>query len=550
MEQLPDEVILDESNVLSGEIRRIGKKRCIGSEYFSSMKKNKHRVAQYIFDTGETDTYEELLQRCVRTALHLQQRNLNPDDVVCLSSYNHRDSCVPFIASTFLGLKVASLDPSFTSTDAAYLLKMVKPKIMFIVPEIIGIISRALEEAALETELVIYGDDVDKSIHTAFTDFLEHHQDEEAFTPVEIDDICETAVIFFSSGTTGLPKGICVNHKALYSQGCLIHRYGLLHKDSVFLSFPTLYWISTVFHMTSIILVGCARLIVKKFDADQIWYQIDKYKVTYAFLAPFHAYQMIAVGRPDNIDTSSLSVVITGGAIFYADKIFELRELLPGTFICQAFGLTEVGGVALAFNIVRTRDRLLLYNNPSSCGRPMPGFLYKVVNLENERTCRANEKGELRIYSEFLLNGYYRQDSSEVFDGDGWLCTGDIVYYDEDACFYIVGRIKEMLKYQSWHVPPAVLEDVIQEHPAVKQVVVVGIPHQTDGEHPLALVVLKDQYKNTDPSRDIEHFVAKRVNDTHKLRGGVKFVESFPLTPSGKIKRAYMKEMVLNGEIQ
>lgn len=145
------------------------------------------------------------------------------------------------------------------------------------------------------------------------------------------------------------------------------------------------------------------------------------------------------------------------------------------------------------------------------------------------------------------MNGYHNKDSSEAFK-DGWLKTGDIVYYDTDYCFYVVDRIKEMLKYKSWHIAPAMLENIINSHPAVKFSVVIGIPHEEDGDHPMAVVVLNNPQLETS-AEDIETFLAEKVEDRQRLRAGVKFVQEIPLTPSGKIKRQELKQMVFSGKI-
>jgi 4-coumarate--CoA ligase len=146
------------------------------------------------------------------------------------------------------------------------------------------------------------------------------------------------------------------------------------------------------------------------------------------------------------------------------------------------------------------------------------------------------------------MNGYFNLDSSDSFDRNGWLKTGDIVYYDQDRCFYVVDRIKEMLKYKSWHVAPAMLENILHNHAAIKKAVVIGIPDEEDGDHPMAVVILNNPHENI-TAEEIEAYVAERVQDRQRLRAGVKFVDAVPITPSGKVKRRDLKNMVLAGEI-
>ncbi|KAJ3616716.1 hypothetical protein MTP99_014111 [Tenebrio molitor] len=193
-------------------------------------------------------------------------------------------------------------------------------------------------------------------------------------------------------------------------------------------------------------------------------------------------------------------------------------------------------------------DTLSLHYKPSSCGRPINGIWYKIVDPETEEILGPNQQGELRVKTRFVMNGYFNLDSSDSFDRNGWLKTGDIVYYDQDRCFYVVDRIKEMLKYKSWHVAPAMLENILHNHAAIKKAVVIGIPDEEDGDHPMAVVILNNPHENI-TAEEIEAYVAERVQDRQRLRAGVKFVDAVPITPSGKVKRRDLKNMVLAGEI-
>ncbi|XP_050517592.1 uncharacterized protein LOC126892162 isoform X2 [Diabrotica virgifera virgifera] len=419
--------------------------RGLGNYLFNRMKKHRHHIAQYIADTDEEQTYAELLQRCVRTACHLSTRSLTKDDVVVLCSYNHKESSVPFIASLFLNVPVASMDPTLSLMESAYLLKDVRPKIIFVVPEGLELMETSVKQAGLDTEIVVYGS---SDTHTEFSSFLEPHENEEKFAPTEADSLKDTAVIMFSSGTTGLPKGIILNHLGLLGQALLLPICGSI--GTIYLTYSTLYWISAVLYQLAGIIIGGAKVTVQKMDPHETWKLIDKYKVVDVFT----------------------------GAI-----------------------------------------------------------------------CGPNEEGELRIKSEFLMSGYHNHDTSDSFDSEGWMKTGDIVTYDEDGCFYIKDRIKEMIKYKGFQIAPAMLEQLIMTHSSVAQVVIIGIPHDADGDHPMAVIVPKESSTASINEEDIIKFVDERVSDTMRLRAGVKFVSSIPMTPSGKIRRRDVKKMVLDGNL-
>lgn len=225
------------------------------------------------------------------------------------------------------------------------------------------------------------------------------------------------------------------------------------------------------------------------------------------------------------------------------EYFIQLRNLLPKAHIIAIYGLTEIGPVT-RFNINNQRDRELSLTKNSSIGRPIRGMSYKVIDIKTGKTLGMNKLGELRVKSKSIMNGYYKRDSSFAFDTDGWLKTGDIVYFDEDFCFYFTDRIKDLLIYRDQQISPASIENIILAHPAVKDAIVLGTHHEDDGDLPTALVVLNDDVNIS--SDDILKYVHQHVDDSKKLRGGVKIVEKIYYTPTKKIKRNYMKQMYLS----
>lgn len=166
-------------------------------------------------ETESQDTYESLLSRCIRTSLKMKSDGLTENDIVCLCTYNHCDSFVPFIAASFLSIKIASLDPTLSVADVSYLLNQVKPAIIFFVPESVELIEQSLQETDfLKPKLVVFGE---TDTYEPFSNYLVQNSDEAHFKPVHTKAE-DTAVIFFSSGTTGFPKGICQNSYALLAQ--------------------------------------------------------------------------------------------------------------------------------------------------------------------------------------------------------------------------------------------------------------------------------------------------------------------------------------------
>ncbi|XP_044744932.1 malformin synthetase mlfA-like [Coccinella septempunctata] len=510
------------------------------------MKRFSGRVAQYIVETDEEQTFSDLLHDCIRVAINLRADDFSEDDILGISCSNRKETCIPYIAALFIGIKVIAFDTSLSVEDRVHLLHEVTPKIIFVETEILSSVRESIDRAQVDTKIVVIGDEAGD--YCPFEEYLEASDDEIcSFEPVKLKSNRETAAILFSSGTTGLPKGICLSHYGILSQALLLVLSGTFGTVStpVALTFSQLYWISAIVFLIGSTVSGTSRVIMSTFYPDELWTMIGKYRITVAFLSPFQCLDLSKSTRPEGVDTSSLHVLATGGGPISENLVHSLRDILPGTFVLQLYGQTEVCGASTMFQTRRIDDQLLLHYKPKSVGRPMPGFWLKVVNTDSGEIVGPNEHGELRIKSDFLMNGYYKRDCSEAFDENGWFRSGDVAYYDEFDCFYIIDRIKEMLKFRGWHVQPALLENILMLHPAVKRAVVVGIPNDEDGDHPLGLVVLNEDYSDVDP-KALELFVEERVQDRQRLRAGVKIIDTVPITNTGKIKRLLLRNAVIN----
>ncbi|CAH1974632.1 unnamed protein product [Acanthoscelides obtectus] len=311
-----------------------------------------------------------------------------------------------------------------------------------------------------------------------------------------------------------------------------------------FLNYGSMYWGSAVQGLFLSIVIGMCRLVCSNFDALQFWELVDKYKVSGTLLTPFQITQLVKTGKPEHAHPQCLLRIITGGSSLANTYFFALQDMLPNTDILQSYGQTEIGILA-AFQIHNKSQREFYKLHPDTVGLPIKGVTYKVVDPNTDEILGPNREGELRVKSKTVMNGYYNRSCANRYDKDGWFRTGDVVKYDDNFYFYVVDRLKEMLKYRGWHIAPAILELELSHHPAVKQSAVIGKPHDEDGDHPLAIIVLEEGHEGT-TAKEIEEYIAGRVAEYQKLRGGVKFVKDIPLTPSGKIKRRELRRMVLD----
>uniref|UniRef100_A0A1B0GNK2 AMP-dependent synthetase/ligase domain-containing protein n=1 Tax=Phlebotomus papatasi TaxID=29031 RepID=A0A1B0GNK2_PHLPP len=211
-------------------------------------------------------------------------------------------------------------------------------------------------------------------------------------------------------------------------------------------------------------------------------------------------------------DLSSLQTLICGGATLNEELADHVKLRIPNLIgIRQGYGLSETF-VAISCIGIKTK--------PGSVGTVVKGTYCKVVDLATSKSLGPNETGELYLKSLQTMKGYIGNDAAtkEAFDPEGWLRTGDLGYYDEDEFFFIVDRIKEVIKYRALQVPPAELEALLLSHPKIADAGVTGIPNEADGEHPIAFVVKKPNEEITE--QEIKDYIANLVIDIKRLRGG------------------------------
>ncbi|CAH1975492.1 unnamed protein product [Acanthoscelides obtectus] len=518
------------------------------------MKYFRNRIAQYEDETDYVDTYGALLTRCVRVAMKLQELDIGEDDIVGACTHNHRNSCVPFIASTFIGAIPVTFDPAISDIDTVSLLRLMQPKVIFISQEMLKDFETYMEKAQVKPAYtIVFGES--RGQYMSFDEFLKPNIKERQFKVYETSNPKKTAVVVFSSGTTGLPKGICLNHYTLLKQsGSFRDDWPEIINsdtvDSVILLYSTLYAISAVGTLIGAVLKGEAKVLCKSFNAKRFFEIVEKYKVTMSFVPPYYIHEVV-VGRAENkdVDIGSLKLLVTGSTTVSTNQMVDMMAAFPGSYVVNVYGQTEVSGAISC--LYDPKDHDLQRKKPTTVGKIISHYQWKIVDLETEKPVTGpNKKGELRLKTDLHMNGYYKMDSSDAFDSEGYLRTGDVAYVDEDNCLYIDDRIKEMFKYRGWHVLPAIVEEVVMAYPAVKEAAAIGIPHSEDGEHAMALVVLKEGHENVSPE-DIKKYADERLGEYQKLRAGVKIVDELIRTATGKVKRKAMKEMILsNGTIR
>jgi acyl-CoA synthetase (AMP-forming)/AMP-acid ligase II len=346
--------------------------------------------------------------------------------------------------------------------------------------------------------------------------------------PVEVDDLAD---IMYTSGTTGLPKGVAVRHRNVAMMPNHEPPWtgaGWLHGAPLF----TFAGISFIYNPMK---MGMCGLYFPRFDATQWLRIVQDERPTMAFLVPAMAELLVA--HPDfaAADLSSLQAVSIGSAPLAPKTLLALQARIPNAMVSNSYGMTEAGPAYVVMPKEEVTRRI------GSVGKPIPPTEIKIVD-ENDNECRVREVGELLMRLPGYQREYYNdtEATATTWTSDGWLRSGDLGYLDEDGFLYLVGRKKDLIVRGGHNVYPTDIESVILEHPGVQEAAVVGVPHDVLGEDIAAFVVAKP---NADVDGDeLKTFCASHLADYKRPRH-VTFVDSLPRNATGKV----MKHLLVEG---
>ena len=366
---------------------------------------------------------------------------------------------------------------------------------------------------------------------------------------IENRDPSEICLLPYSSGTTGLPKGVMLTHTNIVSN-CEMSRMPLpfqriskpttnTYQDVM----PGALPLSHIFGMTTMLTylaTGIKIVTIPIFQADIFLDILINHNSTVLFIAPPIAQLLANSARATPEHFKSVKNVIIGGAPIGNIESERLHIKAPHINIIQGYGMTETSPVTF---LGQLGDSVY-----ASIGWPTASTEAKIANIGDNsfRGVDTNVHGELLVRSLSVMKGYWKneQATKDVLLEDGWLRTGDIASYDRNGAFYIEDRLKELIKVKGFQVAPAELEAILKTYRCVIDAAVFGIPDERSGEVPRAHIVLESGCTVTD--MELENFIAATESDYKKLSGGVEFVNAIPKTSSGKILRRELKATYLS----
>ena len=484
--------------------------------------------------TGRALTYAQLRADVWRASAALAARGFGKGDVFGVFSPNLPEYVVAFHAVALAGGVVTTVNPLSTAEEVARQLEDARARYLVAAP---GCMEKAREAARLARlrELFVFGE---AEGATAFASLLEHGGEP---PPVEIDARGDVVALPYSSGTTGLPKGVMLTHHNLVSNLRQIQATDHTRPDDTLvavLPFFHIYGMTVI--MNASLHAGATVVTLPRFDLEQYLQTLEKYGVTMAHVVPPIALALAKHPAVDNYDLSKLKIVFSGAAPLGAETSRALSARL-GCFVKQGYGMTETSPVThvVPNDPAKAKD--------GSVGRVVPNTECKVVDLATGAELGAGEKGEIGVRGPQVMKGYLNRPeaTAQTIDPEGWLHTGDIGYADADGDFFVVDRAKELIKYKGFQVAPAELEALLLTHPRVVDAAVIPSPDDEAGEVPKAFVVARDELDE----EELLEFVAARVAPYKRIRR-LEFVDQIPKSPSGKILRRLLveRERAVNSE--
>ena len=477
--------------------------------------------------SGRTITYARLAESVRGVAAGLAARGFGKGDVFAHFAPNLPEYAVTFPAVATVGGVNTTANPLMTADELAAQLRDCGARLLVTVPSMVEKAMAAAKLGGVE-EIFVYGE-ADGA--TPFESLLQAGGDP---PEVAIDPATDLVALPYSSGTTGLPKGVMLTHRNLVANICQSTHPTVSPKDQDQLANERAIAVLPFFHIYGLVVImniplyrGATLVTMPRFDLAEFLRVLQDYRVTRAWVVPPIVLAMAKHPLVDEFDLSSLEFMNSGAAPLSAELEVACGKRL-GCRMTQGYGMTETSPVT------HFVTDTLAGQMPGSIGPAAPNTECRIVDVMSGEDVPPGESGELCIRGPQVMKGYLNNPHATALtiDRDGWLHTGDVAREDEDGSLRIVDRIKELIKYKGYQIAPAELEALLLTHPAIADAAVIPLPDEEAGEIPKAFVVTTGSITR----EDVISFVAERVAPYKKVRA-VEIVEEIPKSASGKILR-------------
>ncbi|KAF2198862.1 4-coumarate-CoA ligase [Delitschia confertaspora ATCC 74209] len=500
-------------------------------------------------DTSNSLSPSQLLSWVKRFAAGLQGLGLKRQDVVMMYSHNHIFVPVAYLGVSGAGCVFSGCNPAYGVDETVYQVQNTECKAILVEPSLLPTLLTAAEKANFPKDRIFLFSDKEVQTTDSIKDWRSilpsaSKADSWKWEPMNAEESRTTvAALNYSSGTTGLPKGVMISHQniianveqSIYMRDLEQPYHPSSRPQERWLGFLPLYH---AYGQLWSIVAACRTLspcyFMRSFNYTKFLSNIQNHRITHIQTAPPVLVMLAKRPETPGYDLSSLQNILCGAAPLSK----ELQNQVSDRFnlkVVQTWGMTEV--TCSCLHVPGGLD-----DRSGSVGYIDPNASIRLLH-ESGHEAGPGERGEIHVKGPNVCMGYWRNEKAtkETFDEEGWLKTGDVAIRDKKGRFWIVDRMKELIKVKGFQVAPAELEAVLLEHEGVADAAVVGLMLDHE-ELPRAYVALKPEHKSTHSEWDIERWMADRVAKHKQLSGGVVFIDEVPKSPSGKIQRKVLKE--------
>ncbi|XP_022959956.1 4-coumarate--CoA ligase 2-like [Cucurbita moschata] len=490
--------------------------------------------------TGHVYSYDDVQLTARRVASGLHNLGIKKGDVVMNLLPNSPEFVFTFLGASYRGAIMTAANPFYTAVEIAKQAKAANAKLIVTMACFYDRV-KDLAENGVKIVCVDYA--VEGCLHySVLSGADESHL---PFVDFAADDV---VALPYSSGTTGLPKGVMLTHKGLITsvaQQIDGQNPNLYYKrnDVILCVLPFFH----IYSLNSILLcglrAGAAILIMQKFEIVSLLELVEKYKASIMPIVPPILLAIAKSSEFEKYDMSSVRVLKSGGAPLGKKLEDTVREKFPTAILGQGYGMTEAGPV-LTMSLAFAKEPFPV--KAGACGTVVRNAEMKIIDPETGVSLPANSAGEICIRGDQIMKGYLNdlESTKRTIDKEGWLHTGDIGFIDDDDELFIVDRLKELIKFKTFQVAPAELEALLIAHPKLSDAAVIGMPDEQAGELPVAFVVKANGGEITE--EDVKQFISEQVVFYKRLKR-VFFVNAIPKAPSGKILRKELRSQLAAG---
>ena len=486
-----------------------------------------------IYDLNERFTFQHLKKDVDLFAGALKIRGISKGDRVAVALPNWYETIVIFFAIGKIGAILVPFNPKYKSHEVEYILSNSEPKLLIAAEEfeknitfkrVMALVSDAITVRFSLDGYQSYDDLINKGLETSEEEL---NSDEGIFC------------FLYTSGTTGLPKGVMLPHNGIVTLSAHIigRELRCTHDDVFIISAPLFHIFGMGINLFCAISLGARIVLMEKYDPQKMLQYIEQERVTIHSGVPTIFIKELGLPNFDSYDLSSLRAGITGASPIPASKVKEIRDRFGMNF-CQSFGITEATSVTLT---PYDDDEK---NMTETLGKALPGVELKIVD-DDRKSLPFGEVGEIAVKGIGVMKGYYKmpEQTEEVLDSEGWYYTGDLGTLDEKGYLRFVGRKKEVIIRGGLNIYPQEIEAVLAKHPKVMDVAIIGLPDPVFGEVVCAVIQLKEGKECTE--EEVIDYLKKQIAN-YKLPSKVEFTKEFPLTPSGKLQKMKLRERIIS----